>query len=308
MKSQTLDQQTNQLLDISLGHLTPNPHQPREHFDPEKLQELADSIKEHGLLQPITVEPAGENGDYIIIAGERRWRAHQLLKLPTIKAFVRPSTGDLVRLTDSLIENLHRHDMNPIEEAKAFQALMEQHGLPQVEIAHRLNRSQPYITTRLALLKLDLDIQTLIATGKLSKDPRVVRSLLDIPDAEARIKLAKRAAAHKHKIATIERAARRVKFQLTTSGYDPAPDDPPAGRYAQSRSGPVDAPLWNQLAAKNLIPPWDLTKQAIGRSCRACAFFDSPDESICGECPAVLLVEKMITTVQQSKMVHGEKP
>lgn len=295
------------LIEIPLDDLVPNPQQPRQTFNEAKLQELADSIKEHGLLQPITVEPGGEDSRFVIIAGERRWRAHKLLDLKAIKAFVRPPTGELARLTDSLIENLHRHDMNPLEEAKAFQVLKEQHGFTQMEIAHRLNRSQAYISWRLSMLKLDAEIQSLIAAGRLSKDPRIIRALLDIPNDEARIKLAKGAVARKYKISTIERAARKIKLQLAGEDYVADKDDPPAAYFAQRKSGPADVPLWDQLAIKQLIPTWEMTKKAINLSCRKCVFFDAPDASICGECPAVLLVEKMISVVRQSKMIHGEK-
>ncbi len=168
--------------------ITPNPVQPRQVFDEEAMAELVTSIGEVGLLQPIVVRPLGEER-YELVMGERRWRAAQQAGLEKIPAIVR-QTGDDDMLRDALLENLHRSQLNPLEEAAAYQQLLEDFGCTHDELAGRIGRSRPQISNTLRLLKLSPAVQRRVAAGVLSAGH--ARSLLAIEDPEAQDRLAAR--------------------------------------------------------------------------------------------------------------------
>ena len=151
--------------EIPIGEIVPNPQQPRQVFDEEALAELVHSIREFGLMQPIVVRPAG--GRYELIMGERRWRAAGRAGLQTIPAIVR-DTGDGAMLRDALLENIHRVQLNPLEEAAAYQQLLEEFDVTQAELAERIGRSRPVITNTIRLLALPLTVQRRVAAGVLS--------------------------------------------------------------------------------------------------------------------------------------------
>ncbi|RRD46121.1 ParB/RepB/Spo0J family partition protein [Tessaracoccus sp. OH4464_COT-324] len=153
------------LQDIPLRNIRPNPKQPRQNFDEDELAELAESIKAFGLLQPVVVRPNG--GSYELIMGERRLRASELAGLQAIPAIVRP-TEDNALLRDALLENLHRSDLNPIEEAMAYQQLLEEFGCTKEELSTRIRRSRPQISNTLRLLNLPTAVQVKVAAGVLS--------------------------------------------------------------------------------------------------------------------------------------------
>lgn len=152
--------------EISPAEIDPNPKQPRTHFDEEALAELAHSVKEFGLLQPIVVREMS-GGRYQLIMGERRWRASQRAKLETIPAIVR-QTDDEDLLRDALLENIHRVQLNPLEEAAAYQQLLEEFDVTQSELATRIGRSRPAITNSIRLLQLPTAVQRRVAAGVLS--------------------------------------------------------------------------------------------------------------------------------------------
>ena len=152
--------------EIPVDHITPNPRQPRQVFDEESLAELVFSLGEVGLLQPIVVRPLG--GDrFELVAGERRWRAAQQAGFVTIPAIVR-ETGDDVLLRDALLENLHRAQLNPLEEAAAYGQLLSDFGCTQEELAARIGRSRPQVSNTLRLLRLPAGVQRRVAAGVLS--------------------------------------------------------------------------------------------------------------------------------------------
>lgn len=155
------------LIHVSPAQIVPNPRQPRREFAPEELSDLADSIREHGILQPLTVTDKG-NGQYELIAGERRLRASNLLGLEKVPVVVREAT-DREKLELAIIENVQRSDLNPVEEALAYKALMEDFGLSQDDMATRVGKSRPFITNALRLLDLPADILDAIKDGKISK-------------------------------------------------------------------------------------------------------------------------------------------
>ncbi len=191
---------------LDLGDIDPNPKQPRNRFDQALLKELADSIRQIGILQPILVCPMEDR--YRIIAGERRWRAARMAELSTIPAIVR-DMDSVKRMEAALIENLQREDLNPIEEATAIRALMEECGLTQEAAAVKLGRSRPALANLLRLLSLPESVLDLVRDGKLSAGhARVLAGLEDPKRCEA---LAQRAVAEGWSVRQMEQAAQTIQ-------------------------------------------------------------------------------------------------
>ncbi len=157
---------SNQLTELRLSEIEPNRAQPRKEFDEAALQELADSIAEHGLLQPITVRPYGDLG-YQIVAGERRWRASRLAGLETVPVIIKELT-DLECAEIALIENLQREDLNPVEEAKGYRHLIDNYELTQEQVSQTVGKSRPVVANALRLLALDDEILALLSAGDIS--------------------------------------------------------------------------------------------------------------------------------------------
>lgn len=180
--------------------ISPNPRQPRQVFDEEAMAELVHSIREIGLLQPVVVRPVG--GDrYELIMGERRWRAAQAAGLAAIPAIVR-ATDDEAMLRDALLENLHRSDLNALEEAAAYDQLLQDFGCTHDELATRIGRSRPQISNTLRLLKLPPQVQRRLAAGVLSAGH--ARALLALEDALAQERLAARIVAEGLSVRSVE--------------------------------------------------------------------------------------------------------
>jgi ParB family chromosome partitioning protein len=176
------------VMQLAVDRLVPNPGQPRKNFDEAELKELADSIAEHGIIQPIIAAASGDDGPYIIIAGERRTRAARLAGLAEVPVIIRNYT-DQKRMEISLIENIQRADLNPIEEASAYKNLMDFAGLSQDELASRVGKNRSTVANALRLLKLPADMQKSLESGPLT--PGHARALLSVNDARAREKLFK---------------------------------------------------------------------------------------------------------------------
>jgi ParB family chromosome partitioning protein len=191
------------LEELPVASITPNRYQPRDHFDEEALGSLADSIREVGVLQPVLVRPAGDG--YELIAGERRWRAARRVGLQTIPALVR-ETEDSAALEHALIENLHRDELNPLEEAAAYQQLIEDFELTHDDVAGRVGKSRATITNALRLLQLPPTIQRLLQEKKLSMGH--ARALLGSPDRSFQEQLAKQIVADDLSVRATEDAVR----------------------------------------------------------------------------------------------------
>ncbi len=191
---------------VPLAMVQANPGQPRTHFDAADLQELAQSIKVHGVLQPILVRPViGAPGRYEIVAGERRWRACQMLGLESIPVQVREiADGDMLEI--AIIENVQRADLNPIEEALGYQALMDRFGRTQADVAEKVGKSRPHVANMLRLLHLDPEIQIMVREGKLSAGH--ARAILSAPDP---MELARLAIAQSLSVRDMERLAQKAK-------------------------------------------------------------------------------------------------
>jgi ParB family chromosome partitioning protein len=171
--------------EVAIGAITPNPRQPRRHFEEDSLEELVLSIREVGLLQPVVVRPVMP-GHYELIMGERRWRACQRAGLEHIPAIVRGTTDDEM-LRDALMENLHREQLNPLDEAAAYQQLLEDFGATHDELAHKVGRSRPHISNTIRLLHLPPAVQRRVAAGVLSAGHARALLALDDPDAQDRL-------------------------------------------------------------------------------------------------------------------------
>ncbi|MBL6827915.1 MAG: ParB/RepB/Spo0J family partition protein [Opitutales bacterium] len=177
--------QDAELLEIGTDQIVPNPYQPRKTIDPESIKELAASIESEGLLQPVVVRRIHD--DYQLIAGERRWRAHQFLKRGKILARVMTTT-EISSASLSLIENLQREGLNPLEESMGYHSLVEEFGLTQAKVAERVGKSRSYITNTMRFLQLEEELRTLLADGKIS--PGHAKVLLGLNNPQLRVSLA----------------------------------------------------------------------------------------------------------------------
>jgi ParB family transcriptional regulator, chromosome partitioning protein len=186
--------------ELPIGAITPNPRQPRQTFDEQALDELAASIRIVGLLQPIVVRPLG-GGSYELIMGERRLRAARLAGIDTVPAIVRDA-GDDDMLRDALMENLHRQQLNALEEAAAYQQMLDDFGVTHEELAARIGRSRPHITNTLRLLNLPPAVQRRVAAGVLSAGH--ARALLGLEDANRQEQLAARIVAEGLSVRAVE--------------------------------------------------------------------------------------------------------
>jgi len=184
----TPDLEGEQLREIDVDRILPNSHQPRKTFEEESLNELADSIREHGLVQPIVVRPL-EDGFFQLIAGERRWRASQRAGLSRVPAVIRQA-GEHAALELALIENLQREDLNPMEEAQAYERLIADFGMTQEEVARRVGKNRATISNMLRLLKLPPEVQQWLRENRLSTGH--AKALLSLNDLDAILDSAKR--------------------------------------------------------------------------------------------------------------------
>lgn len=188
---------------LRLSEIEPNKAQPRKDFDEEALASLADSIKEHGVIQPLLVRPL-DNGSYQLVAGERRWRAARMAGLSEVPVIIK-ELSDRETMEIGLIENLQREDLNPIEEALGYQTLMETYDFTQDEISRRVGRSRPAVANALRLLHLPQEVIALVRKKELSSGH--ARAILALPDEETMIETAKKAAKGNVSVREIERLA-----------------------------------------------------------------------------------------------------
>ncbi len=196
----------NDTVVLALEEITPNREQPRKEFDEEKIAELADSIRQHGVLQPMLVRPM-VTGGYQIVAGERRFRAARMAGLHEVPVVVRELED--AQVTElALIENLQREDLTPMEEAMGYQSLMEQYRLTQEQVAETVGKSRPAIANALRLLQLPEEIRELLELGKITAGH--ARALLSFPDEESRMQGAKLAAEQGITVRELEKMAQKA--------------------------------------------------------------------------------------------------
>jgi ParB family chromosome partitioning protein len=258
----------DELRDLPVELIVPNPHQPRRRFDEDTLAGLAESLRQRGMLQPVIVRPV-PGGTYELVAGERRWRAARLADLDTIPALVRPRE-DAEVLELALIENMARQDLNPVEEARACAALVEELGLTREDVGRRVGRSRVAVSNLLRLLDLPDDVLERLETGSLTEGHG--RALLLAEDHSARRRLARAAAAESWSVRTLEQRAREANA--------------PGPVRSRPRSTPAGHP--DQLEAAASIA--DALGAALGTEVRARPgrgggyrvelAFDSPEQAL----------------------------
>ncbi|UQU64979.1 ParB/RepB/Spo0J family partition protein [Couchioplanes caeruleus] len=220
--------------ELPVTAIVPNPKQPRHVFDEEALEELKTSIQEVGFLQPIVVRNIGD-GKYELVMGERRWRAAQAVGKETIPAIVRETRDDAM-LRDALLENIHRANLNPLEEAAAYQQLLDEFGATHEELARRIGRSRPQISNTIRLLNLPAPVQRRVAAGVLSAGH--ARALLSLEDNDQQEQLALRI------------VAEGLSVRATEELVSLAIADGPAKKSTPTRRAKVHAPALNDLAER----------------------------------------------------------
>ena len=192
---------------VRLSLIEPDRNQPRKNFSEEGIEALADSIREHGVLQPILVRPAGEDGMYIIIAGERRWRAARMLGLDEVPVIIKEVT-EVQAMQIALIENLQREDLDPVEEAMGYKKLSDQYGMSQENIAKMLGKSRSSIANSMRILNLSDSIKELLSKHEISVGH--AKALLSIEDEELREEIAAAAARGELTVRDVEKAAAKA--------------------------------------------------------------------------------------------------
>ncbi|HHY52743.1 MAG TPA: ParB/RepB/Spo0J family partition protein [Clostridiales bacterium] len=209
---------------LKISEIEPNKHQPRVAFDEEALRELADSIRVHGVIQPLVVRPM-EKGGYQIVAGERRWRAARMAGLSEVPVVIR-QLDDNETLEIAIIENLQREDLNPIELALGYQALMDQYGLTQEQVAQKLGKSRSVIANTIRLLKLPSNVQKQVQSGKIP--PGHAKALLSLEDDALIEEVAQKIVSGNVLVRDIEKLARERKTAAEKK-EQPSPP-PPSGK------------------------------------------------------------------------------
>lgn len=289
------EQRTYELIPVS--RIVPNPQQPRRHFDETALRELADSIAEHGLLQPIEVEVA-PGGRFVLHHGERRWRACRLLQRETIPAFVVEAQDEETRLVRALVENIQREDMNVIEMGQAFRELRDR-GMTLTAIARATGKTHAVVKNCLEWLDVEPEVQDLVASGELPRDHRVRDAVMSVP-GDVRVQFARRC--RNLNIAGVQRAAEVLANSLSKA-------EPPASKNGAKR--PYDCPpnpgRVRRAHALTLVvqncpvpgPYGEVLEKIAQATCKACSLFDTRPDNICAECPATQIVRGFVEHAEQ---------
>jgi ParB family chromosome partitioning protein len=213
------------LREIPVEQIRPNPWQPRTFFDEQELGELAQSIREHGVLQPVLVSQQTD-GSFQLITGERRWRAVQLAGMPTIPAMVKEATPQ-ASLEMALVENIQRRDLNPLEEAHAYRQLLDEHGLTQEQLGQRIGKSRVAVTNTLRLLHLPEEVRQTLANGTITEGH--ARAILMANGEAQRLRLLQRVLDEHLSVRDTEALARQMNASRVTT-TEAAPPDPDVER------------------------------------------------------------------------------
>jgi len=305
--------------EISIENIAPDPAQPRQWFDAAKLQELAESIRQDGVLQPIEVSEVGD-GRYLIHHGERRWRASKMAGLSHIPAIVAPPQEHLARLIRGTVENLQRADLPPIDEARVYLRL-KRSGMPVVEICSRMGVSDPRVKSRLMWVESDIEeeILDLVNQGRLPKDKRVCTAFMSVPDSEIRVKLAQALAKKGTSIHGIEsacgHAVSRLKkkelvgdavssnqvpsLRLAVNGKGPAPETKVSGTAVRAAAKKMCQGCFYMDDTGLEEPAWALVSQVAEQMCRECVAWEPGDSLlVCQECPGAMMVKHLVSQMR----------
>lgn len=310
----------NELREIPLSLIDRNPDQPRTVFDEATLAELAESIRAHGVIQPVEVE-ARPDGRYLLHHGERRVRASRMAGRETIPAIVAAPQTDEAALVRGLLENLHREDLNPVDEARVYKRLRDM-GWTVTRIARETGRSLPTVTGRLSWLELEPEIQRLVALGHLPRDAGLAAAFRKLtPEARVPLaeKLAEKALSLRGCVAAVERAAeklaerhevrRQYRYREPAAGNaHPAPmvrhgapgipvhangSSPAIGRNVHEAADAMcRACHWRPKA--DYVPSWEIIEAEAAAVCEACVKRDGPAlPDICVNCPGVAMLRAL---------------
>ncbi|MGH9018782.1 MAG: ParB/RepB/Spo0J family partition protein [Acidimicrobiales bacterium] len=257
--AEVANDRSSTLREVPISSIRPNPLQPRTRFDEEAMSSLASSIGEVGVLQPILVREAGPD-DYELIAGERRWRAARRAGLQTMPVLVQ-TVSDVHSLEQALVENLHREDLNALEEAAAFQQLVDEFDYTHEQVAARVGKSRTTVTNTLRLLQLPAGVQRALADGTISAGH--ARALLGTPDRSFQEETAKRAVAEGLTVRAVEESVRRhvqgtaADTPATANGVTAPAPEPPSGRRPAPDTG-ADSGARRRLPAPGVLELEDL--------------------------------------------------
>ncbi len=314
----------SELREIALDLIDRNPDQPRTMFNEVTLAELAESIKAHGVIQPVEVE-ATADGRFMLHHGERRVRAARMAGLATVPAVVAGARGDEEQLVRGILENLHREDLNPIDEARAYRRLVEM-GWTRTRISRELGRSQMLITGRLAWLELEPEIQTLVVLGHLPRDGRLAEKLLVLPEG-VRVKLAEKLAGRAMSLNGCLKAVDAAVEKLGQARETPrrgGPEHPtPMIRHGApgiptnaNGSSPVPSGSIYEAAGAmcrscdlrpkgDIVPSWAIVEEMAAATCADCVKRDGPAlPDICRRCPGVAMVRAMVGRVKVTEVAR----
>jgi ParB family transcriptional regulator, chromosome partitioning protein len=289
--------ENRQFASIALDLIRPNPEQPRQIFDREKLEELAQSIREHGVIEAITIEPYGDS--FILHGGERRTIAARMAGLTHIPAIIcEPlnGTGPRTRLERALVENVQRESMTPVEEARAYRRLRDEFGLKVSDIAKKIGKSTTQITGRLAITDLEPEIQALIEQGLLSHFPDAVKAMLTLPAGPTRIKFCTAMAQRKPTIAIIVGACKKFLESRISQEFEKKSGrdfTSPAVEIA-TVNYPVKRPDWDALKQVGALPQWSAIRETATATCDACALRSVASDANCRDCPLVDCIRRLI--------------
>ena len=265
---------------IPIDKIIPNPQQPREQIDAAELESLADNIRQHGLLNAIAVEK-NHNG-YILIDGERRWRACALIGMTEIEAVVRESSDDVKKIAMALSGNMQRADMNPIETAHSFEKLRAA-GYSAIEIGAMINRDPGIVNRYLGFLKFPDQVQELYRTGKLHNESNGLAALSSIKDPKQQVQIATMAARRGLSGVAIANLVKRMKIGK------------PKQRKSRIDQNDVEKwpGHWNMIAQSGVKTFGDITTQAAEKVCMACVLYEAASDKNCRDCPGAQLLAEI---------------
>jgi ParB family chromosome partitioning protein len=249
------------LREVPISDVRANPHQPRTHFDEEALASLASSIRELGVLQPILVRELAADSGYELIAGERRLRAARRAGLQTIPALVQTDTSDVHSLEQALVENLHRADLNALEEAAAYQQLIDQFGYTHDQVAARVGRGRTTVTNTLRLLQLPAGVQRALAEGSISAGH--ARALLATPDRALQESMVRRIVGEGLTVRAVEDILRGAGTAATPSAETPAPVPTTGSTAPPAPAGPRRLPEPGLLELEELLADYLNTRVKV---------------------------------------------
>jgi ParB family chromosome partitioning protein len=281
---------------VDVKRIVRNPEQPRIMFIESEMLELADSIREHGVIEPIVVEICGD--DYMLHDGERRWRAAIMAGKKTIPAIVTPplnGTGPRERLERALVANVQRSEMHPIEEGLGYQRLITEFGYGLKDVARRTGKHYTRIHYCIGLLRLDAEIQQLMLERKLPCEQRAMEALLSVTEPAERVQLAQALASRGATAKMIIVAC--LRFNQAKGGAKKIIKGSPA--FKVSRIPYEEPPQWDALFQVGRVPKWKNFTENIMATCDSCSLRPFASAVTCGDCPLVIFCKNILESVEK---------